>query len=37
MGQTPQVTITRSTMGGSQRRLTVAPISIDVYRFAVAQ
>ncbi|MGB7198933.1 MAG: alpha-N-arabinofuranosidase, partial [Acidobacteriaceae bacterium] len=37
VGQTPQVTITRSTVSGSPQRLTVAPISIDVYRFAVAQ
>ena len=37
VGQTPQVTITRSTVSGSHQRLTVAPISIDVYRFAVAQ
>jgi len=37
VGQTPQVTITRSTVNGTPQRLTVAPISIGVYRFAVAQ
>jgi alpha-N-arabinofuranosidase len=37
VGQASQVTIIRRTVSGSPKSLTVVPISIDVYRFAVAQ
>ena len=35
VGQAPQVTIKKSTVGGPARDLSVAPISVNVYRFAV--
>ncbi len=37
VGQPPQVTITRSTMSGSANKFSVAPISVNVYRFRVDQ
>ena len=35
VGQAPQVTIKKSAVGGPARDLSVAPISVNVYRFAV--
>ncbi|MGB8477454.1 MAG: alpha-N-arabinofuranosidase [Acidobacteriaceae bacterium] len=35
VGQAPLVAITRSTVSGSVHRLSVAPISVDIYRFPV--
>lgn len=35
VGQAPQVSITKTVVGGSADRLSVAPISVDVYRFPV--
>jgi alpha-N-arabinofuranosidase len=36
VGQTPQVEVTESAIGEAPATLSVAPISIDIYRFAVA-
>lgn len=36
VGQAPQVTITKTTVRRSAHTLSVAPISVDVYRFPVA-
>ncbi|HET9086539.1 MAG TPA: alpha-N-arabinofuranosidase [Acidobacteriaceae bacterium] len=35
VGQAPQVTIKKSTVGGPARDLSVTPISVNIYRFAV--
>ncbi|HKV24017.1 MAG TPA: hypothetical protein VJN93_05440 [Candidatus Acidoferrum sp.] len=37
IGQAPQVTITRATVMDSAQKLSVAPISVNVYRFPVEQ
>jgi alpha-N-arabinofuranosidase len=37
IGQAPQVSITKTTLSGSAHTLSVAPISVDVYRFPVEQ
>jgi len=37
VGQAPQVTITRGTWSGSLHSLSVAPISVSIYRFPVDQ
>jgi alpha-N-arabinofuranosidase len=36
-GQPPQVEVKESAMGEATKTITVAPISVDVYRFAVTQ
>jgi len=37
VGQPPQVTITKTTVTAPARKLSVAPISADIYRFPVEQ
>jgi len=37
IGQTPQVGITKTTLSGTARKLSIAPISVDIFRFAVQQ
>ena len=37
VGQAPQVTITKTAGSGSAQELSVAPISVSIYRFAVEQ
>jgi alpha-N-arabinofuranosidase len=37
VGQSPQVTIDKTTVSGSGHRLSVAPISVNIYRFALDQ
>jgi alpha-N-arabinofuranosidase len=37
VGQPPQVEPKESSLGGAGSSLTVAPISIDIYRFPVAE
>jgi alpha-N-arabinofuranosidase len=37
VGQAPQVEVKETAIGGAPATLSVAPISIDIYRFAVAQ
>jgi alpha-N-arabinofuranosidase len=37
VGQAPQVRITKATLSGAAQKLSVAPISVDIYRFAVEQ
>lgn len=37
VGHAPQVRITKTTLSGAAQKLSVAPISVDIYRFAVEQ
>jgi alpha-L-arabinofuranosidase len=37
VGQAPQVTITKATVTGSAHKLSVAPMSVDVYQFPLEQ
>lgn len=37
VGQAPQVRITKTTLSGPAQKLSVAPTSVDIYRFAVEQ
>jgi alpha-N-arabinofuranosidase len=37
VGQTPQVEVKETAIGESPATLSVAPISVDVYRFSMAQ
>ncbi len=37
VGQAPQVAITKTAMNDPTSRMSVAPISVDIYRFAVEQ
>lgn len=37
VGQAPQVTISKTTVSGPAHELSVAPISVNIYRFAVEQ
>jgi hypothetical protein len=36
VGQTPQVAIQETSLGNAPKTVSVAPISINVYRFPVA-
>ena len=37
VGQLPQVTITKTSLSGSEHRLSVSPFSLDIYRFPLTQ
>ena len=37
IGQTAQVRVTKTTLSGTARKLSIAPISVDIFRFAVQQ
>jgi hypothetical protein len=37
IGQSPQVEVKETTVGNSFRSISVAPISVDIYRIPVAQ